>query len=144
MHLYNVQVRGVFLSMAEYENNAYFWQKVDSLFLSSGFRITRKKGDVHPVFKNLIYPLEYGHINDTKSVSGEGVSVYAGSLDRNHITALAVAADILSKELDVKVLVGCTEEEVEEVLRFLNQTDFQKTVLIRRGYKIPSWSFTND
>ncbi len=125
--------------MEQYQNNAYFWQKVDTLFLSSGFRQTRKKGDVHPVFKNLIYPTDYGHIRDTKSVSGEGVSVYAGSGDRNKITALVVAADILSKELDVKVLVGCTEEQVEEVLRFLNQTDYQKTVLIRRGKVIPGW-----
>ena len=125
--------------MDQYQNNAYFWQKVDTLFLSSGFCQTRKKGDIHPVFKNLIYPTDYGYIRDTNSVSGEGVSVYAGSGDRNTITALVVAADILAKELDVKVLIGCTEEQVEEVLRFLNQTDYQKTVLIRRGNMIPGW-----
>ncbi len=130
--------------MSDYENNAFFWQKVDTLYLSSGFRQTRKKGDVHPVFKNLIYPTDYGHVADTKSVSGEGVSVYAGSLSRNVITALVVAADILAKELDVKVLVGCTDEEVDDVLRFLNQTDYQKTVLIRRGRDIPSWGITDN
>ena len=130
--------------MTQYENNAWFWQKVDTLYLSSGFRLTRKKGDVHPVFKNLIYPTDYGHVKDTKSVSGEGVSVYAGSLSRNTITALVVAADILAKELDVKILVGCTDEEVDQVLRFLNQTDYQKTVLIRRGKDIPSWGMTEN
>ncbi|MCR4952054.1 MAG: Inorganic pyrophosphatase [Solobacterium sp.] len=130
--------------MALYENNAYFWQKVDTLYLSSGFKQTRKKGDVHPVFKNLIYPTDYGHVKDTRSVSGEGVSVYAGTLSRSKITALVVAADILAKELDVKILVGCTEEEVEAVLRFLNQTDYQKTVLIRRGRDIPSWGLSDN
>jgi inorganic pyrophosphatase len=60
------------------------------------------------------------------------------------ITALVVAADILAKELDVKVLVGCTDEEVDDVLRFLNQTDYQKTVLIRRGRDIPSWGITDN
>ena len=131
------------VNMSNYENNAYLWQKVDTLYLSSGFTLTRKKGDVHPVFKNLIYPTDYGHAKDTQSVSGEGVSVYAGSLNRYSITALVVAADILSKELDVKILVGCTEEEVDDVLRFLNQTDYQKTVLIRRGMEIPSWGVTD-
>ena len=54
-----------------------------------------------------------------------------------------VAADILIKELDVKVLVGCTEEEVDQVLRFLNQTNYQKTVLIRKGNELPSWAETD-
>ncbi len=130
--------------MAQYENNAYFWQKVDTLFLSSEINLNRKKGDVHPVFKNLIYPTDYGHVTDTKSVTSEGVSVYAGSGDRNKITALVVAADILAKELDVKMLIGCTDQEVEDVLRFLNQTDLQKTVLIRRGNDIPAWSYSDN
>ena len=34
------------------------------------------------------------------------------------------------------------EEELEEVLHFLNCTDYQKTVLIRRGKQIPSWGET--
>lgn len=126
--------------MKDYENNSYFWQKVETLFLSSGFEITRKKGDVHPVFKNLVYPTDYGHMKDTKSVSDEGVSVYAGSGNRSSISALVIAADILAKELDVKILVGCDEEEEKDVLHFLNQTDYQKTVLIRRGAsQIPNW-----
>ena len=131
-------------SMAQYENNAFFWQKVDTLFLSSSVKLTRKKGDVHPVYKNLVYPTDYGHVTDTKSVTDEGVSVYAGSGNRNKITALVIAADTLAKELDVKMLIGCTEAEVDDVLRFLNQTDLQKTVLIRRGNEIPSWGLTDN
>ncbi|MBR2067492.1 MAG: Inorganic pyrophosphatase [Solobacterium sp.] len=131
--------------MQNYQNNAYFWQKVDTLFLSSGFTISRKKGEIHPVFSNLVYPVDYGHITDTKSISGEGVSLYLGSMSRYTITALVVAADILAKELDVKVLVGCNEEEVNDVLRFLNQTDYQKTILIRRGENvIPEWAETDN
>ena len=60
------------------------------------------------------------------------------TLNRYETSALVVAADILIKELDVKVLVGCTEEEVDQVLRFLNQTNYQKTVLIRKGNELPS------
>ena len=129
--------------MIEFENNAYFWQKLDTLYLSSGYQIIRKKGEVHPRFQNLIYPVDYGYINDTKSFGKDGVSVYAGSGNRYEISALVVAADILIKELDVKVLVGCTEEEVDQVLRFLNQTNYQKTVLIRKGNELPSWAETD-
>ncbi len=126
--------------MKNYENNAFFWQKVDTLYLSGTRKVFKKKGEVHDTFKNLVYPLDYARIEDMKSVSGHGVAVYLGSENRNKVSALVIAADILEKELDVKVLAGCTEEEIEEVLRYLNQTDFQKTVLIKRGIEIPEWS----
>ena len=124
--------------MAEYENNAYFWQKLDTLYLSSQLKITRRKGESHPEFPNLVYPVEYGHLEDTNG-EPEGVSVYLGSGNHYVITALIVAADILKKTLDVKILTGCTPEEEQLVLRFLNQTEYQKTVLIRRGTEIPNW-----
>jgi len=127
--------------MAEFENNAYFWQKVDTLYLSSGYRLTKKKGETHDEFKNLVYPLDYGKVN----ANGEkGVSVYAGSLNRNKVTSLVISADILAKELDVKILAGCTDEETDEVLRFLNQTEFQKTILIKRGSEIPNWTLSDN
>ena len=126
--------------MAQYENNAYFWQKIDTLYLSNEVKVLRQKGDVHPTFKNLIYPVNYGRLKDTASVNQDGVSVYLGTGNRNEITAVVVAADILSKEIDVKLLVGCSAEEEDKVLRFLNQTDYQKTVLIRRGNDMPGWA----
>lgn len=130
--------------MNEYENNAFFWQKVDTLFLSGNLQIQRHKGEVHPTFRNLIYPTDYGHLTDVKGAGEDGVSVYVGSQGTTQIDALIVAADILMKELDVKILIGCSEEETDAVLRFLNQTDYQKTVLIRRGGGIPSWGVTDN
>ncbi len=130
--------------MSEYENNAYFWQKVDTLFLSGNCRVLKKKGEVHATFSNLIYPLDYGKLDDLVGVNGNSIPVYFGSGNRNKVTGLVVAADILTKELDVKVLAGCNEDEIEDLLRYLNQTDFQKTVLIRRGQEIPSWGLTDN
>ena len=104
----------------------------------------KKKGEVHDTFKNLVFPTDYGRLEDLVSHTGNGIPVYMGSGNRNRITALIVAADILTKELDVKILVGCDEKETEDVLRYLNQTDFQKTVLISRGSDIPSWGITDN
>lgn len=129
--------------MALYENNAYFWQKLDTLYLSSGFTVARKKGERHPEFANLIYPVDYAHLNDTNGMA-EGVSVYLGSQSHYTITGIVAAADILKKTLDIKILAGCTDEEEKAVLHFLNQTDYQKTVLIRRGSEIPSWGETDN
>ena len=41
---------------------------------------------------------------------------------------------------EVKLLVGCTEEDENDILEFLNQTEFQKAVLIRRGNEVPEWA----
>ena len=129
--------------MTEFENNAYFWQKVDTLFLSSNLIISRHKGDTHPIFRNMIYPVEYGRLDDTLGTGTEGLSVYVGSDTPGKVTAVVIAADILMKTIDIKLLTACTEKEVYEVLRFLNQTDFQKTVLIRRGNHIPVWGLSD-
>lgn len=126
--------------MNEFENNAYFWQKIDTLYLSGTRKLIKHKGEQHDSFKNLVYPIDYARIEDMKSVSGHGVAVYLGSGNRNKVSALIVAADILEKELDVKVLAGCTEEEIHDVLTYLNQTEFQKTVLMRRGNAMPEWA----
>lgn len=126
--------------MKEYENNAYFWQKVDTLFLSGTVVQTKKKGDHHDTFKNLVYPVDYGKIIDLK----DDISIYLGSGNRSQVSGLVIAADILSKELDVKVLAGCNDDEIDLVLHFLNQTDFQKTVFIRRGNELPGWGVSDN
>ncbi len=128
--------------MNSYDNNAYFWQKVDTVFLSSHVNIIRHKGETHPQFKNLVYPTEYGHLEETGN--GDPISVYMGTKNHSEITGLVIAADILQKTIDVKILVGCTEDEENEVLHFLNQTDFQKTVLIRRGNEMPAWAYSDN
>ncbi len=126
--------------MNNLENNAYFWQKIDTLYFSNRLVIARGKGSTHPMYHNLIYPVEYGYLEDTQNKESEGIAVYKGTMSDYMVTTLVVAADILKKEIDVKLLVGCSPQEEEEILRFLNQTDFQKSVLIRRSSDIPSWA----
>lgn len=129
--------------MKLYENKAFFWQKMDTLFLSSELSVTRVKGDRHPLYNNLIYPVDYCHLRNTSGNSETGkICVYKGSASSNRVDAIIVAVDILKKDMDAKLLNGCTPAEEEAVLRFLNQTDFQKTILVRRGSDIPNWAVT--
>lgn len=130
--------------MTNYENNAFFWQKIDTLVFSSKFVLSRKKGEQHPEYKNLIYPVDYGHYIDLAADSNEGgIAVFKGSERSSMVKTAVIVADILQKKLDVKLLIGCSQEEENLILRFLNQTDFQKTVLVRRGNEIPEWGLTD-
>jgi inorganic pyrophosphatase len=128
--------------MAHLENNAFFWQKLDTLYFSSSVVITQPAGSSHPTYINLVYPVDYGFLNDTLSQDDSGIAVYKGSLSDNQVNTIIVAADILKKDIEVKLLVGCSIGEEDAILRFVNQTDFQKTILIRRGNDVPSWGFS--
>lgn len=123
--------------MSKYLNNALFWQKLDTLYLSNKIIIDKPKGFVHPLYANLIYPVDYGYLEDTLAI-GDGVNVYKGSSD-NGLQHVMISADILKKDVEVKLLVDCSDKEIEKILFFLNQTDLQKSVLISRGSEIPSW-----
>lgn len=122
----------------EFENNALFWQKIDTLYLSGDLEIHRPKGSTHPVYSNLVYPVDYGYITDV--TVDERICVYKGTSQTNQIGAMVVCIDILKKDIEVKFLLSCTEEETLEILRFVNQTDFQKSIIVSRGDNLPSWA----
>lgn len=124
----------------EFQNNALFWQKIDTLFFSSDIVIDRPKNSVHPTYSNMIYPVDYGYLKDTVSGDNDGVDVFVGSKQERIIENIVIAADILKKDVEIKILCGCTEEEIKTILVFLNQTDFQKTVIISKGKDIPVWA----
>ena len=131
------------VKMNTFENNAFFWQKLDTLLLSSHFELTQVAGSKHPQYANLIYPVDYGILKDTQTQDHPGISMYKGSITSHKVNAVIIAADILNKDVQIKFLVGCTAEQEENILRFLNQTDYQKTVLIRRSTEVPSWGLSD-
>lgn len=127
--------------MVEFENNAFFWQKLDTLWYGSSFELTEKVGDAHPQYTHLVYPVAYGYLKDTTSAS-QGIRAFRGSAKSKGIGAAIISTDILIKDVEVKLLIDCTEEEELTILSFLNQTEFQKTLIVRRGSEIPAWAET--
>lgn len=127
--------------MKEFENNAYFWQKVDTLYSSGDFKITNKKGTIHKNYPALKYPCDFGYVKTLNSDSDIPMEVFKVDGGKK-VDAIALCADILNKRFEVKALVGLNDDEQEAVLHFLNCTDYQKSVLIKRGKEIPAWGET--
>lgn len=125
--------------MKDFENNALFWQKVDTLVLSSTFNLKYPEGSHHHFYSNLVYPVDYGVLKDSLNGNNQEINVYQGS-DGNRVNGLIVSADILARDCVVKLLIGCTEEQIQSILTFLNQTEFQKTIYCARGSELPSWA----
>ncbi len=126
--------------MNAYENNAFFWQKLDTLYLSSQLVIDRPKNTCHYKYSNLVYPVDYGYLSDSTGSDQSPIDVFKGSVKSTKVGAIVVTADILKKDCEAKLLIGCTDEEIENILIFLNQTEFQKAVLLQRGDEMPDWA----
>ena len=115
--------------------NKEFWQAADTLVSSSKIIIDRPKGSVHPRFPHIIYEVDYGYIENTTSMDGGGIDVWRGSMTENSVDAIICTVDLLKKDSEIKMLIGCTDEEMHLVYEFHNNTEFMKGILIRRCEK---------
>ena len=112
--------------------NTEFWKLLDELVQKSEIVIDRPKGTAHPKFPNFIYRVDYGYLKDTTSMDGGGIDVWVGSKTDKEITGIICIVDMLKRDSEIKILIGCTEEETAIVYETHNETDSMKGILIRR------------
>lgn len=113
-------------------DNPGFWEAVDSLVQHTQIIIDRPKGTKHPRFQTILYPLDYGYLSGTASMDGHGIDIWQGTLFPAAVNAVICTVDLLKKDSEVKILIGCTPEEMETVYRFHNNSEFMKGILIKR------------
>ncbi|MDR0896749.1 MAG: inorganic pyrophosphatase [Oscillospiraceae bacterium] len=109
-----------------------FWSTLDTLLANSELVIDRPKGTKHPRF-DFIYPLDYGYLKNTASMDGGGIDVWRGSLSDTLCDAIICTIDTLKRDSEIKILLGCSEAEKDEILRFHNDSQHMKGLLIRRS-----------
>ena len=108
-----------------------FWNALDELVNTSEIVIDRPKGSAHPRFPDFIYRVDYGYLKNTASMDGAEIDVWVGSGERK-IDAIMCIVDLMKKDSEIKILIGCTEEEKMEVYRTHNETQYMKGIMIRR------------
>ena len=101
--------------------NDDFWKALDELVRYSEIVIDRPRGSAHPGFPDFIYKVDYGYLKDTTSMDGAGIDVWVGSGNKK-IDAIMCIVDLMKKDSEIKILIGCTEEEKMEVYRIHNET----------------------
>jgi inorganic pyrophosphatase len=97
-----------------------FWEYLDRLVTASRLVIDRPKGSHHPRYPDLIYPVDYGYLDGTTTVDGGGLDVWAGTLPEKSLTALVLTVDLHKRDVEVKLLLGCSEAEQQTILDFHN------------------------
>ena len=109
-----------------------FWAALDQLTASSRLVIDRPRGTAHPRYPDMIYPLDYGYLADTTAMDGGGIDVWAGSDPARGLDAVMVTVDLMKRDSESKLLIGCTEEEKQLVWRLHNASESMNGMLIRR------------
>lgn len=112
--------------------NNEFWNALDKLVADSEIVIDRPKGTVHPKWPDFIYRVNYGYLNNTTSMDGGGIDVWVGSKEEKQIDAIICIVDLMKRDSEIKILIGCTEAEKDIVYQTHNETENMKGILIRR------------
>ena len=113
------------------QNNTEFWFVLDKLVSESEIIIDRLKGSRHPKYPDYIYPVDYGYLENTTAMDGGGIDIWKGT-DGDYIDAIICTVDLMKRDSEIKILIGCDEEEKRIVLEAHNNSEHMKGILIRR------------
>jgi len=114
-------------------NTDNFWHKLDQLVAEHELVIDRPAGSRHPRYPEMLYPLGYGYLRGTQAADGDGIDVWVGSLPERAVMAVVCTVDMLKRDTEVKLLLGCTAQDMQTILDFHNDdSDWQSAILIER------------
>jgi inorganic pyrophosphatase len=102
-----------------------FWHALTDLIATASILIDRPKGSTHPRYGEALYPLDYGYLENTTSSDGGGIDVWLGSLNTvvdnanaKMLTGILCTFDTLKRDAEIKLLIGCTEDEISVIREF--------------------------
>ena len=114
------------------ENNKLFWEYIEKLVNENKIVIDRPKGTKHPKYKNMVYVVDYGYIENTKSMDNNEIDVFVGTKNNKEINTILCVIDLLKKDFEIKILIGCTKEEKSEIYHFMNNSEYMKAIFVKR------------
>lgn len=109
-----------------------FWAALDQFMATSTLVIDRPKHSTHPLFPDVVYPLDYGYLAGTTSGDDQGIDAWLGSAEQRRVEAVVCTVDLLKRDAEMKLLIGCSEAEMQTICDFLEE-HHMGTFLIRRS-----------
>jgi len=100
------------------ESDSSFWHKIAELVKTNPIIIDRPKGSPHPRYPEFIYPLDYGYLENTTAADGDGIDVWLGTMGTKILTGILCTFDTLKRDMEIKILLGCTNEDLQIVRHF--------------------------
>lgn len=95
------------------------WEGWEHVISVCGFTLDRPKGSVHPVHPEIVYPIDYGYVNETQGGDGDELDIFVGSSD-NGLMAVILTTDRRKGDRECKLLYNCSPEEIYLINGFIN------------------------
>lgn len=108
-----------------------FWASLDQLVATSRIVIDRPKGQPHPRYPEKVYPVDYGYLEGTTTVDGGGIDVWIGEAGTGKVQGIQCSVDMMKRDAEIKILIGCSEEELKNIDKFLNQHSMH-AIMVKR------------
>ena len=109
-----------------------FWRAMERLIADSEIVIERARGTRHPEHTQIVYPLDYGCLKGTSSSDGEEIDLFLGTDPARRLTGAFVTEDLEKRDCEIKLLIGCTGDEIRTVDHFFNDYASMKGLLLLR------------
>ena len=109
-----------------------FWSRLDELIKTSEIVIDGPKGTPHPRYPDLIFPLDYGYLKGTTGGDGDGIDLWIGTAEHKKLTAIAGTIDMKKRDGEIKLLIGCTDDDIETIKKCHNN-EFMSGIIVRRS-----------
>jgi len=103
------------------EHETQFWQGWMNVIETHKIILDRPKGSRHPRYPELIYPLDYGYIENTTASDGDGIDVWSGTLGNQLLTGILCTFDKIKRDAEIKLLIGCTTADIQLIQDFHNE-----------------------
>ncbi len=117
-----------------------FWAYLDRLVAENRLVVDRPRGSRHPRYPSIIYPVSYGYLEGTTAADGGGIDVWVGAAaeeatagaGRPPVVGIICTVDLKKRDAEIKILLGCSEEEAQTILGLHNEHWAMRGWLVRR------------
>lgn len=131
--------RSLISRLREFAAERIGWEAWELLIREKGISIDRPRGSRHPDHPDIIYPIDYGYVNETLGTDGHELDVFAGSAENGLLGAI-VTRDHRKGDTEFKLIVDCTPEEIYLVNGFINfDTRLMEGILVLRRPMADLW-----
>jgi inorganic pyrophosphatase len=95
------------------------WDTWEGIIRLKGITIERPSRSAHPAYPDIIYPIDYGFVNETMSVDGEEQDIFIGTAENGLVGAI-FTTDHRKGDRECKMIFNCSPVEIYLINGFVN------------------------
>ena len=115
------------------------WHRWETAVCDHGITIDRRRGSLHPDHPSIIYPIDYGYVNDTLATDGDEIDLFCGTASTGLVGTM-ITQDHRRGDAEFKLIYNCSPEEIYLVNGFINfDRSLMEGVLVLRWEMASIW-----